>query len=839
MGHGIKLLLACVYIPPSSPLPIYNDFCDAVTEMIELANFPTKTLIFGDFNLPHFDTNSATSGLSRQASDYLHDMSSLHSLAQINHIRNHRGVSLDLIFCSDHEAQVGMSYDWLISPEAHHPPLVVSLVAQASNLSDNSYDGYNLRKCNLPTTFTALQNVDMSFIHQSISIDEKFGKLEAILGDITVKASPKKKFGIPRFPKWFSGDLKRLIVEKKVAHKRFKESLNVAHYFEFSRLRDACKRLSRECYQRYLSDVESNISSNPRAFWGLVKAQRRSPDIPSSLYLDDEEASDATNICRLFSTYFSSVYSTPSQSAPNFSYTFFDHLCSITTTEEEVLHKLGSLDTTKGAGLDNIPPSVLHHCRSLLAKPLKELFNESLRKGIFPTSLKIGFIIPLHKSNDPCNIRNYRPITILPAIGKVLEGIVVDRLIPFLSKVIHPSQHGFVRGKSTISNLLLFQEYVLSAFRRNEQVDAVYIDMAKAFDKVDHAILISKLKGYGVADPLLSWIASYLRDRVLVVKIGPTTSDHFSSSSGVPQGSLLGPYLFILFVNDLLNEVSVNALKFADDVKLYSAISSHDDLLRIQDSLSAIEDWCTRNNMSINPSKCSCITFHRTKSPTIHPYSISGSDIPRSQSIKDLGVIFSNDMSFSGHIDYICNKSNKMLGFISRFSRGINNPYALRSLYCSLVRQLVEYASPVWSPYTLSNKMRLEALQRRFIRLVGVRMGFDYLVVPVDDLSRDLNLPSLSLRREVADVVMLVKVVNGYVNCSDLLAEIDFRVPTNTRSRDILSRRYHSTNFDFNSPLARFIRLGNKVASECDLFFDSIYQIRKRAPLLLAYAPAN
>ncbi|XP_054287986.1 uncharacterized protein LOC129003715 [Macrosteles quadrilineatus] len=237
--------------------------------------------------------------------------------------------------------------------------------------------------------------------------------------------------------------------------------------------------------------------------------------------------------------------------------------------------------------------------------------------------------------------------------------------------------------------------------------------------------------------------------------------------------------------------------------------------------------------MSVNPSKCSCITYHRIKSPVMYVYSISGTSIPRSQCIKDLGVIFSSDMGFSGHIDHISNKANKMLGFIARFSRGIDNPSALRSLYCSLVRQLVEYASPVWSPYTVGNRTRLEALQRRFLRLVGVQLGFAYLDVPVEELSSNLNLSPLALRRDVADVILLWKIVNGHMNCPDLLAEIDLRVPTNTRSRDLLGRRYHSTNFDFNSPFARFTRLGNRVASGCDLFFDGLQQVRRQASSLL------
>ncbi|XP_046674578.1 uncharacterized protein LOC124363372 [Homalodisca vitripennis] len=227
--------------------------------------------------------------------------------------------------------------------------------------------------------------------------------------------------------------------------------------------------------------------------------------------------------------------------------------------------------------------------------------------------------------------------------------------------------------------------------------------------------------------------------------------------------------------------VDVNALLFADDLKLFMEISSPKDSLKLQSSLIAVEEWCKGNNMSVNPGKCSVVTFHRIKSPILYSYFISNSEIPRLLNVTDLGVCFSSDMGFTEHLNIICSKANKMLGFISRFSRGINNPSALRSLYCSLVRQLLEYASPVWSHYTVGAGTRLEALQRRFIRLVGVRIGYNYPDVPVEALTAELNIPTLSLRRDVADVLMLWKLVGAHVQCPDLLAEIGIRIPVNTR----------------------------------------------------------
>jgi ribonuclease P/MRP protein subunit RPP40 len=378
------------------------------------------------------------------------------------------------------------------------------------------------------------------------------------------------------------------------------------------------------------------------------------------------------------------------------------------------------------------------------------------------------------------------------------------------------------------------EERVLTAFRRKHQIDVVYIDFAKAFDKVDHRILISKLRGYGVLGPLLDWFGDYLSNRRLAVKIGSTLSSEFLQVSGIPQGSHLGPPLFNLFINDLLDAVKVEALMFADDLKLFTEVSCDADSAQLQLALGEVASWCVSNNMQINVGKCAIITFHRSRSPALHHYSLDGSEIARASSIKDLGVLFTSDLHFGEHVNSICTTANRMLGFISRSTKGITNPHTLKVLYCSLVRQGLEYSSPVWSPYTAHLIGRLEAVQRRFLRLVGVRMGWRYHDVPTDDLADFLGLLPLYVRRQISDIVTLFKVINGYLSCPELLAEIDFRIPSGTRSTDLFKCRFRARQYDFCSPLSRFTRLGNAVNSDIDFFSDKIPVIRKKLQVAAA-----
>lgn len=202
--------------------------------------------------------------------------------------------------------------------------------------------------------------------------------------------------------------------------------------------------------------------------------------------------------------------------------------------------------------------------------------------------------------------------------------------------------------------------------------------------------------------------------------------------------------------------------------------------------------------------------------------------------IKDLGVTFRHDLSFAAHVSVICAKACSMLGFIGRRTRGIRDPATLKSLYCAFVRQALEYSSQVWSPYTAGDRNRLDAIQRRFLRMVGVRLGYHYGAVPVQQLQDDLGLVSLQTRRETADVVFLFKLLNSYVDCPELLSRIDIRCPSRTRSSELFGRRFCRALHEYNAPFNRAVRLANSMVNHVDFFADSLAVVRRRAMEVLA-----
>ncbi|XP_046685718.1 uncharacterized protein LOC124371430 [Homalodisca vitripennis] len=232
--------------------------------------------------------------------------------------------------------------------------------------------------------------------------------------------------------------------------------------------------------------------------------------------------------------------------------------------------------------------------------------------------------------------------------------------------------------------------------------------------------------------------------------------------------------------------------------------------------------------MKLKSSMCSVMTFGRLRDPRYFQYTLDGRVLDRVFTVRDLGVTFSTDFSFNAHVDDLCRRAHRMLGFISRSTRGMTSPVVLKTLYSSFVRQLLEYASPVWSPYHLTLIWKLKAVQRRLLRLVGTRQGHQFREVPLADLQNELLLPDLLARRKAADVLFLAKLLNGLLDCPSLLAQVDIRIPSATRSRDLFSRRHSRRDYDFHGPLARMMRLGNNFCHLVDLFHDSASTIRGR-----------
>jgi hypothetical protein len=590
----------------------------------------------------------------------------------------------------------------------------------------------------------------------------------------------------------------------------------------FINLREQFKSEFKAKYVQYINKVEAEIKNEPKKFWKFVNDKRNTTGFPSVMKHEEVRLNNISEICAGFANFFQSVYKcndSPSYNDPNVSHCQFN-IPRLSISEVDICETL--LRFNDGCGPDGIPSCILKCVASDIATPLCYLFNQSLVSGHFPSAWKIAYIVPIHKKGCRSEISNYRGISILSSIPKLFELIVTNHLQFHTKNIISTFQHGFTSGKSTTTNLLQFTKYAIDSIESKAQVDAIYFDFAKAFDSIEHTIIINKLAAIGFDPIFLKWIASYLVGRKQYVLLKDIKSDYIHCHSGVPQGSHLGPVIFLLFVNDIPNIFKIcNTLLFADDLKIFMRIDSLIDADKLQTEINNLSRWCSANRLFINVSKCNVMSFYRTLNPVLFNYYLDGNLLSRVTSIVDLGVTFDRRLTFSLHINKIVLKANSMLGFIIRMTKEFLDVFSCVQLFISLVRSHLEYAVTVWYPHHDVYINRLESIQKRFTIYIFRKLGYlsdhnqpmwqQVRNLPSYEVRcQILNIDSLAKRRKIASALLVGDSLNGRINCLNLISVWNVYVPKRfLRQHEFLYVPFHRTDYGSNEPTASMAKIFN------------------------------
>jgi hypothetical protein len=324
----------------------------------------------------------------------------------------------------------------------------------------------------------------------------------------------------------------------------------------------------------------------------------------------DKEASSDLEIVNLLKAHFSNTYKSNPLMINNTNNIYkLDNslLCfnSINISIMDVFKEMWSINLNQPTGPDGISARFIKECSFILSPIITILFNKSLKTSIFPNIWKFSFLSPTYKKGNKSLVTNYRPISKISIFPRIFSKLVNNKLFPLCERLISNEQHGFRPGRSSLTNLGIFKQFILESINIQAQVDVIYTDFEKAFDKVNHSLLLIKLKSFGFNDPLLSWFESFLTNRVQAVKYENHISDQINILSGVPQGDHLSPLLFSIFINDIQKIITnSNCLLFADDTKIYKKIECFDDALKLQEDLINLYHWCIENDMSLNIDKC-------------------------------------------------------------------------------------------------------------------------------------------------------------------------------------------------------------------------------------------
>ena len=435
------------------------------------------------------------------------------------------------------------------------------------------------------------------------------------------------------------------------------------------------------------------------------------------------------------------------------------------------------VDPNKSSISDCIHPRIIKECANSLAAPLTRIYQMSLETGTVPTKWKKGNVTPLHKGESRHNACNYRPITITSLLCRVMEKVVKDAVIKHLDNLhyITDCQHGFRKKRSCLTNLLINLEEVTSQLDTGNSIDQIYLDFQKAFDKVPHQRLMYKLQKAGISGCLLSWIESFITNRKQRVNINGTYSQWKDVVSGVPQGSVLGPILFIIFVNDLPNILKTGSCSiFADDTKLQANANNIKGADMIQKDLDKLNDWCKEWKLIFNAEKCHVLHFGSRNHNFL--YHINGTLISPVNEEKDLGVIISKDLKSEKHTIQCVKKANKMLGMIKRTFSFMDKDMLVQ-LIKTFIRPHLEYGQQASSPYLRKDIDMLEAVQRRATKLLK---SIEHL--PYEERLKHLNLYSLEDRLARGDMILMYRLMSN-----------DIRIDTSKlfTVKDTITRGHH------------------------------------------------
>ena len=772
------LLASCFYHPHTHMRDSLENFLESARRATSYQN--ATIIIVGDFNFPGWDWNTKTlkptnyPALHHEFKDGIEEL-----CLEVTVNEPTRGKNFLDLFLTNHPNLVPRTenipgiadHDAVYLELQIHPPTRKQPKRQIPIYTDECIPQLKTAAAEINATIMNKYDIDSDI--ETVWTEFKNGLIKACTDHIPHRTT-KSKSSLP----WIDYETKKMIRRRDRIHKRMKKTGRTDLDAEFKSLKQQIQRRLRRSHWQYVEGLvgeeeKSNEQRRKKAnkrLYTYIKSKKTEGSNISPLKDEGQLVTDEKEQAELLNKQFHSVFS------PKISLTAeeFERRCpkppnfqnypkcpDITVSIDGVKKLLTGLDPFKAPGPDGITPKLLKITANEIAPALTLIFNISIRSSALPADWKLAHIAPVFKKGERYKPSNYRPISLTSIACKMLEHIVTSHIMTHLEKhnILSEEQHGFRRGRSCETQLLGFVDEVSEELEKGRQVDTVVLDFAKAFDRVSHALLVHKLRRYGIDGSVNSWIEGFLADRQQAVLVSGIKSGLLPVESGVPQGSVLGPSLFLLYINDLPANIRSTTRLFADDTMCHNVIKNKTDQTVLQRDLDALSIWEKQWSMDFHPQKCSTISASRKSTKSIPSYTLHGHTIENVDSTKYLGVTIQENLSWNGHISSMCKKANKTLGFLRRNLK-IGNKKMKETAYKTLVRPILEYASPVWDPHQADDIDSIDKIQRRAARWVNNRFRRTSCV---DKMLQDLKWPSLKIRRKKARLEMFYKFHNKLV----------------------------------------------------------------------------
>ncbi len=733
LSFSRNIIIGVIYRPPSTSIKAFNEQLEQLLSNISQEN--KFAFITGDFNINTYESNGP---FSEDTQDFQNILLSHYYYPMINkptRVTKQSATLIDNIYTNITSISDSHLSGIIRTSISDHFPIFTILNKQINTGGQHFITRRNFCDKSKAKFTRNIKNTNWNSIYLNHDASDAYSALHDAIKVIFDSSFPEKEVKITYKNRhiWITSSMQKSIHIKSDLYtlslvKPSEE--NLIKYTSYkNKLTSILRIAERNHFEEQLDLSKYDVSKTWKIIKSVIgKENNKSPSNKAEFNIHSVKVNDEYIISNAFNNYFVNVGKTLAkgiQSDLDPTSYIVRNIQSIVisfVSENEILNIVDNLHNSS-PGWDGITVPIIKANIQYIIKPLTHAVNKSFTQGVFPDYLKVAKIYPIYKSGDIQNICNYRPISVLSIFAKVFEKCMYNYLIDFIddNQILHNCQFGFRSKHSTQHAIVTLVEKVSKALDNNKIVVGVFLDLKKAFDTVNHQILLRKLEKIGVRGTPLLWLKSYLTNRKQYVSFQNHKSETKYITCGVPQGSVLGPLLFIIYINDLPKVTkSLYSILFADDTNLFLEGSSYKEIIaKLNPELVLLSEWFKANKLSLNLTKTHFMVFHRAKfkSNDMIPLKINNNVIEKTESTKFLGVIIDNKLTWTNHIVHVKNKIAKGIGIIHK-ARKYLNKQSLIKLYYSFVHPYLIYCVEAWGNAIDSYLDPIIKLQKKSVRLI-------------------------------------------------------------------------------------------------------------------------
>lgn len=740
-----KCIIGVIYRPPNGSIDDFNVHLQCILNVITQTKF--KSYIMGDYNIDLTNKHKSASFLNT-----IYAYGFTPTISKPTRISSTSATLIDNIITN---VTSTITSGILITDLSDHLPIFIKVPAR-KYIPKSPIHARNCTTNNIRRFVSSIKENNWDDVLDKHDVNVAYDIFYNIVDSTYNDCFPYRKItkrGKKKHP-WITKGILTSIQRKNKLFKRYIKNSTESNKTSYNTYRNKLNHVIRFSKRLYFNNKFYDARNNSKNTWNIINEilhnDRKKSTYPASFKNGDQEITNDIDIANDFNNFFinlgpSLADKITSKGTHNEFMHKTSHNNSIFTfpvCEEELLNvATACLKPNKAAGYDDFKPGIIKHIIPLITKPLTHICNLSFNTGTFPDSLKIAKVIPIFKKGDADLYENYRPISLLSCFSKIIERLMFNRIFNFLNKydILCNQQYGFRPHHSTELALADAVDKLYSSLDNNRSCLGVFLDLSKAFDTIDHTILLSKLQHYGIRGTTLNWIDSYISNRHQYISYKNTHSHLAEIQCGVPQGSILGPLLFIIYVNDICHVSEIaNITLFADDTNIFFESNENENLfhIKVSSELNKFNDWFASNKLSLNIGKTNYIVFNTSRNFSWDKDIFMGGKILKEVfSNKFLGVHIDHKLSWGDHISIVCRKVAKNIGILSKLKHYLPQ-HILKTLYQTLVVPHFSYCSIIWSGTRDTNLKPLIILQKKAVRHISHAAPRDHTNL----LFKDLNV---------------------------------------------------------------------------------------------------